>query len=89
MQQSWANGTFWVPLALKDPTHFAAIFYKCILKDYFGFPDEELDNSAYFRFCSRLFHRDASSIIDRKLGDRDKYMKSLTEAFTDTAERPS
>ncbi|KAM3519131.1 hypothetical protein NHJ13051_007718 [Beauveria bassiana] len=89
MQQSWANGTFWVPLALKDPTHFAAIFYKCILKDYFGFPDEELDNGAYFRFCSRLFHRDASSIIDRKLGDRDKYMKSLTEAFTDIAERPS
>ncbi|KAM3440599.1 hypothetical protein MY4824_002047 [Beauveria thailandica] len=88
MQQSWANGTFWVPLALKDPAHFAAIFYKCILKDYFGFPDEELDNGAYFRFCSRLFRRDSSSIIDRKLDDHGKYIEALTEAFSGAAKGP-
>ncbi|EFY84979.1 hypothetical protein MAC_08963 [Metarhizium acridum CQMa 102] len=89
MQQSWADGTFWVPLALRDPVSFTEIFYKRILKGYFEFPDEELDNGAYLRFCSRFFRRNSSSIIDRKLDDRDRYMESLTEAFTDTAARSS
>lgn len=89
MQQSWANGTFWVPLALRDPVSFTEIFYKRILKDYFDFPDEELDNGAYLRFCSRLFRRNLSSIIDRKLDDQDRYTKSLMEAFTDAAARSS
>ncbi|KAK3175421.1 hypothetical protein K4F52_010282 [Lecanicillium sp. MT-2017a] len=89
MQQSWVNGTFWVPLALRDPVSFTGIFYKRILKDHFDFPDEELDNGAYLRFCSRLFRRDLPSIIDRKLNDQQRYLERLTKAFADTAVQSS
>ncbi|KAM3549085.1 hypothetical protein MY1884_008894 [Beauveria asiatica] len=83
MEQSWASGTFWVPLALRDPVSFTDIFYHRILKGHFEFPDEELDNGAYLRFCSRLYRRNLPSIIDRKLDDRKRYMERLTEAFAD------
>ena len=86
MQQSWANGTLWVPLALRDPVSFQGIFYKRILKGYFDFPDEELDNGAYLRFCSRLFRRDLTSIIDRKLDDQKRYTDRLTKTFDEPAE---
>ncbi|OAR01764.1 hypothetical protein LLEC1_06112 [Akanthomyces lecanii] len=86
MQQSWANGTFWVPLALRDPVSFQGIFYKSILNGHFDFPNEELDNGAYLRFCSRLFRHDIPSIIDRKIDDQKSYMDRLTQAFADHAE---
>ncbi|EGX95241.1 Aminoglycoside phosphotransferase [Cordyceps militaris CM01] len=89
MEQSWDRGTFWVPLALRDPVSFTDLFYERILKGCFAFPDEELENGAYFRFCSRLYRRNLPSIIDQKLDDQKRYIERLTEAFADAAAESS
>ncbi|EGX93296.1 Protein kinase-like domain [Cordyceps militaris CM01] len=86
MQRSWDSGMVWVPLALKHPATFTQIFEKHILKSCFDYPVDELDNGAYMRFCSRIFRRNSRQLIDRKLDDGARYMKRLTEAFTDAAE---
>ncbi|KAM3515401.1 hypothetical protein MY11210_000963 [Beauveria gryllotalpidicola] len=85
MHQSWEKGTFWVPLALRDAVAYTTIFYQQILPNYFNFPTEELNDSAYTRFCCRFWSPNIPSVIDRKLRDRDDYLTRLKQAFADPA----
>ncbi|KZZ89733.1 Aminoglycoside phosphotransferase [Moelleriella libera RCEF 2490] len=84
MQQSWIHGGFWATLALRNPIAFTSIFYDRILPDYFSFSSEEL-NKADYRFFARLWRRDISGIVDRKLQDRNGYLERLKEVFTNTS----
>ncbi|RDA93520.1 hypothetical protein CP533_4006 [Ophiocordyceps camponoti-saundersi (nom. inval.)] len=82
MQQAWTNGAFWVTLAVRDPIAFTEIFYERVLPGLFSLSSEELNNANH-EFFARLWHRDALGILDRKLQDRDRYLKRLREAFVD------
>lgn len=81
MQRSWANGAFWVTLAVKDPVAFTEIFYDRILPSCFSYALEEQDKVDY-RFFARLWRPKVSDIIDEKLQDRKKYLEKLNMAFT-------
>ncbi|KAM3547919.1 hypothetical protein ARSEF4850_009724 [Beauveria asiatica] len=83
MQRSWDEGTFWVPLALRDPVSFAELFYQRILIGCFGLTTEEIKNEQNYVFCSHFFRRNCQSIIDKKLNDQRTYVDALKEAFAD------
>ncbi|TQV92473.1 hypothetical protein V2A60_007161 [Cordyceps javanica] len=83
MQRSWDEGTFWVPLTLRDPVSFAELFYERILTGYFDFTAEEIKDEQNYHFCSRIFRRNFQSIIDKKLDDQRTYSDGLEEAFAD------
>lgn len=89
MQRSWDEGTFWVPLALRDPVSFAELFYQRILKKYFDFTTEEIENEQNYLFCSRIFRRHFQTIIDKKLHDQRMYLDGLEEAFADPKADPA
>lgn len=83
MRQAWRNGAFWATLAIRDPVAFTEIFYDRILPSYFSYPPEELEKADY-SFYARLWRPDISSIIDKKLQDRDSYLERLNQVFADS-----
>lgn len=89
MQRSWDSGTFWIPIVLMHPVSFSELLSRRILKGYFECPDEDLDNGEVFRFYARLFRRNISGIIDRKLDDHKMYLDGLTQAFANATEDSS
>ncbi|KAG6004919.1 hypothetical protein E4U43_000661 [Claviceps pusilla] len=84
MEQSWNNGTFWATLALSHAIAFEGILLDQLLVHYFSFTMNELPELNH-TLLARLWRRNISSIIDRKLQDTEKYREKLKEAFTDAA----
>lgn len=82
MEQAWNKGTFWATLALRSPVAFTGIFYDRILPNYFSVAVGQL-NTADYSLTACMWRPNISDIVERKLADRDEYLKQLHQVFKD------
>lgn len=77
MRKGWASGTFWLTLAIGNPTVFPLIFWYRILPYHFHLT---IDHTTDFTLLAKLWGPD---IIKKKLQDNDEYLKELERIFED------
>ncbi|KAK7398157.1 hypothetical protein QQX98_012472 [Neonectria punicea] len=76
MRNAWANGTFWLTLAIGDPIVFSSIFWYRILPYRLHLT---IDHTTDFTLLATLWG--SPDIIQKKLQDHDQYLKKLDSIF--------
>nr|POE90164.1 hypothetical protein CFP56_20631 [Quercus suber] len=78
MRESWANGVFWVCLALTSTTGFQNLLFDSILPRL-KMPASITDG--VFEALAALWQLNSSKTIEKKLNDFDTYQQELQKAF--------
>lgn len=76
MRNAWANGIFWLTLAIGDPIVFSSIFWYRILPYRLHLT---IDHTTDFTLLANLWG--SPDIIQKKLQDHDQYLKKLDSMF--------
>jgi hypothetical protein len=80
MRQSWASGSFWATLAVKDPISFTGIFYDRVVPYHLSYIAKDIQETDY-KFLASLWRPTDPGFVERKLQDYERYLEDLDAMF--------